>query len=141
MKSWTIRTVLAVMALLPFVSAQDISVKNTSSLIGNGRWAWTVYIDAPLPILDKVRCVEYHLHPTFPNPLHVVCERGQQEPFALHGNGWGEFNVVVKVTFLDGTVQPYNHWLTLSSSTATEPPPKKSVPKKRPPRPVGKQQG
>jgi transcription initiation factor IIF auxiliary subunit len=140
MKSLAIRTAVAVMALLPFVSAQDISVKNTSSVIGNGRWAWTVYIDAPPPTLDRVKCVEYHLHPTFPNPLHVVCERGQQEPFALHGNGWGEFNVVVKITFLDGTEQPYNHWLTLSRSAATEPPSKKSLLKKKPSRPASKPQ-
>ncbi len=130
---------LTVMALVPCVLAQDISVKNTSSTIGNGRWAWTVYLDAPSTTLDKVKCVEYHLHPTFPNPLQVVCERGQQQPFALHGSGWGEFNVVVNVKFIDGTEQQYNHWLKLSSSSPPEAP-KKPSRKKRPAVPIQKPQ-
>ena len=132
MKISAIRTGLAVTAFALCVSSQDISVENTSSPIGNGRWSWTVYLDAPSRTLDKVKCVEYHLHPTFPNPLQVVCERGQQQPFALHGSGWGEFNVVVNVKFIDGTEQHYNHWLKLSSSGVSEAP-KKSLPKKRPP--------
>lgn len=53
--------------------------------------------------LDKIKYVQYTLHPTFPNPIRVVCERGpnDQEPFALHGDGWGEFDVGVKVIFVD----------------------------------------
>jgi transcription initiation factor IIF auxiliary subunit len=140
MKFSAIRTVLAVIVFSLCVSAQDIAVENTSSPIGNGRWAWTVYLNASAPTLDKVKCVEYHLHPTFPNPLQVVCERGQQQPFALRGSGWGEFNVVVTVKFTDGTERQYSHWLKLSSSGASEAP-KKSLPKKRPAVPVQKPHG
>lgn len=56
---------------------------------------------------------------------------------ALHGSGWGEFNVVVNVKFIDGTEQQYNHWLKLSSSGVPEAP-KKSSRKKRPAVPVQK---
>lgn len=111
-------TALVVILLVPFVIAQDTSVKNTSSPIGNGRWSWTVFLDGPSPTLDKIKCVEYHLHPTFPNPLQVVCERGKQQAFALNGNGWGEFNVAVYVKFLDGSERSYNHWLSLTGTKA-----------------------
>ncbi len=129
--SLAVRTALMLMLLAPVAAAQDISIKNTSSPIGNARWQWTVYLDAPPATLEKIKCVEYHLHPTFPNPLQVVCERGQQQPFALNGSGWGEFNVAVKVQFLDGRVQSYDHWLALSAPPATVAP-KKSLRKRRP---------
>jgi transcription initiation factor IIF auxiliary subunit len=139
MSGLAIRAAVTLMLLGPSLAAQDISIKNTSSPIGNGRWQWTIYLDAASPILDRVKCVEYHLHPTFPNPLQVVCERGQEQSFALNGNGWGEFNVAVKVQFLDGSEKSYNHWLSLNSSGATKAP-KKPSRKRRPAQPLPKPQ-
>jgi transcription initiation factor IIF auxiliary subunit len=136
MNQLLIKAVLAIMFLLSVItpmSGQDITVKNTSSLVGNGRWQWTVYIDGAPSILDKVKCVEYTLHPTFPNPLRVICERGPHEPFALYGNGWGEFNVGVKIKFFDRKEQTYNHWLKLVEPSKVQPPqrPTRTVPPRK----------
>lgn len=81
---------------LPNISAaaQDISAANTSRYIGNGRWAWTIYIKAPPEVLSKVKCVEYKLHPTFPDPVPPICALGDARyPFGLDSNGWGTFVV------------------------------------------------
>ena len=36
-----------------------------------------VFIQAPPAVLSQIKCVEYTLHPTFPNPVRQVCDRGQ----------------------------------------------------------------
>ena len=118
----TMRTVAILTALLigtpctNIAAAQAVSVENTSSFVGNGRWDWTVYLRADKALLGEIKCVEYTLHPTFPNPLQVICERGNEEtPFALDGSGWGEFNVQITVKFTNRPPLQLTHWLKLSS--------------------------
>jgi hypothetical protein len=95
--------------------AADFRVDNSATYMGSKRWEWTVFIAATPAILSKVRCVEYELHPTFPNPLQVICDRGYDEnrAFPLNASGWGAFNIRVKVTFSDRPPQTLNHWLKL----------------------------
>ena len=50
-------------------------------------------------ILDKVECVVYHLHPTFPNPDRKVSDR--QNRFRLKTSAWGEFNLSADVYFVN----------------------------------------
>lgn len=100
---------------LPCV-AQQISADNTSRYIGNGRWDWTVFIKASKQVLDDIECVEYTLHPTFPNPIRRECSLGDPRyPFGHSTNGWGTFEIHIKVTFKDGTVRFLKHMLILEA--------------------------
>ena len=105
-----------ILVCTPVLWAQ-VKVNNSSSYIGNGRWQWTIFIEARPEVLDKVSCVEYRLHPSFPDPLQQVCAQGSKEAFALNGNGWGEFNVKVRVSFTDRREEVFDYWLKLASPT------------------------
>ncbi|MCP4409236.1 MAG: hypothetical protein GY807_16075 [Gammaproteobacteria bacterium] len=82
-------------------SRSKLKTKNTSTLVGDGRWDWTVFIDADKETLKRIQCVEYTLHKTFPNPVRKRCN--MQDRFALNTNGWGTFRIKVKALFKDGT--------------------------------------
>jgi len=64
------------MALLCGATARPafaaVAVANTSTYAGSGRWNWTIFIDADAATLRQIKCVEYTLHPTFPNPVRTV---------------------------------------------------------------------
>jgi transcription initiation factor IIF auxiliary subunit len=109
-------TTMILVSLLSAQPAQDVVVKNTSSFIGKGRWQWTLYVDAKQDVLEKIKCVEYTLHATFPNPIQVVCESGPNaaQAFPLPGDAWGEFDVRIKVTFTDRPTQSYVYRLRLA---------------------------
>jgi transcription initiation factor IIF auxiliary subunit len=117
---------LAGMCLILTLSAaaQEISTSNTSRYVGDGRWDWTVYIRAVPQVLSKIRCVEYKLHPTFPNPVRNVCSLGDPHyPFGLKSNGWGVFEISIKVIFRNSTVRHLRHMLKFEA-----PPVKDSLP-------------
>ena len=101
--------------------AQELRVRNTAQYVTGGRWDWTIYIEASAAELDRIRCVDYTLHPTFPNPKRQVCALGnRQQPFALKSNGWGTFEVAVAVRYKNGSVRQLKHMLDFSArSTAT----------------------
>jgi transcription initiation factor IIF auxiliary subunit len=109
-------TTMILVSLLSAQPAQDVVVKNTSSFIGKGRWQWTLYVDAKQDVLEKIKCVQYTLHPTFPNPIQVVCESGPDpaQSFPFTGDGWGEFDIKIKVTFTDRPPQSYVYRLRLA---------------------------
>ena len=96
--------------------AQDgVAVSNTSHFVGDGRWDWTVFVTAPPAVLSRIQCVEYTLHPTFPNPVRRVCVRGKSsQAFALSSNGWGEFTIAVRIFFRDGKKQRLDYPLKLA---------------------------
>ena len=61
-------------------------------------------------VLAQIRCVEYTLHPTFPDRIREICERGSsRQPFALTSRGWGTFQVQLRVFFKDGRTQSLTH--------------------------------
>jgi transcription initiation factor IIF auxiliary subunit len=93
-----------------------LAVSNTSRAVGDGRYDWTVFVFGTRVTSDEVKCVEYTLHPTFPNPIRRVCVRGSdiQHAFPLSSNGWGEFTIAVRVFFRDGTQQRLSYPLKLS---------------------------
>lgn len=94
----------------------DLAVNNISQRDERREnwWHWKVYIKGNNESLDKVQCVRYTLHRTFPNPIQEVCERGDTAyPFALTRSGWGEFNIRVRIFLRTGEVRDLEHWLRL----------------------------
>ncbi|KAI9894353.1 MAG: hypothetical protein M1814_003109 [Vezdaea aestivalis] len=65
-------------------------------------WSICVYVldnkgvEHPADIFSKV---EYHLHPTFPKPLHTL----HHAPFKIQEEGWGEFDMQIKLFPFDKT--------------------------------------
>lgn len=112
-------------------SAQPrLMFNNSATYLGNGRYDWTVYVDADAATLAKIRSVQYTLDPSFPNPVQTVTTR--QNKFALSANGWGEFTIYAKVRFTDGTTGSYRYRLNLLKA-------RKDVSSVPAPKDVGKQ--
>lgn len=111
--------------LFPLISAaQEISSGNTSRYLGNGRWEWRVFIKSSPQVLNEIRCVEYTLHPTFPNPTREVCSKGDPRyPFGLKTIGWGTFEIPIKITFRSGAMRflKQNHMLTFVAPPVEDP--------------------
>ena len=112
-----------VIATLPAaVSAQEITAANTSRYVGERRWEWTVFLQAAPQVLDGVRCVEYTLHPTFPDPVRRQCALGDPRfPFGLTTNGWGTFEISIKVVFKDGRERSLKHMLAFGVPAVDSP--------------------
>jgi transcription initiation factor IIF auxiliary subunit len=100
----------------------NISTDNTSHYMGNDEWEWTVFITASSNLLNEIKCVQYTLHSTFPNPNREICERGKStQAFPLTATGWGTFEIPIKVIFKDGRVQSLKHTLKFITPTVTQP--------------------
>jgi transcription initiation factor IIF auxiliary subunit len=130
MTSLTGRTAGASLLLLLIAgqaAAADVRVASTSSYLGKDRYDWKVYLVADPPVLDRIDHVEYILHPSFPDPVRTVTDRAHA--FALVSNGWGEFNILVKVFYRNGKTETLQHWLSLRSAT-----PARTAKPPRPPR-------
>lgn len=96
----------------PSLPAGEIGVDNTAESLGNNRWKWTVFVKADRQGMDRIKCVRYTLHPTFPNPVRLVCEKGDSEhPFGLSATGWGTFTVGVRVFMKDQSHVDLKHEL------------------------------
>ena len=87
----------------------NVTVENSSKEIEPGWWEWGIYIKGAPAELKRIHCVEYTLHPTFPNPVRLVCS--PTKGFLLTARGWGTFTVPVKVMLKDGTVRELSHTL------------------------------
>lgn len=75
-------------------------------------WKWTVYIQGSTQALNQIQCVQYKLHPTFPNPNREVCVRGKSnQAFPLTATGWGTFEIGIRVFLKNGQVQELKHQL------------------------------
>lgn len=75
---------------------QNRSTKVEGMKLGGYMWFdWTVFCSSPKEKLDLIEKVEYHLHPSFPEPIRVVTDK--TNGFALNGRGWGEFLIKIIV--------------------------------------------
>jgi hypothetical protein len=93
-------------------SSSALTVKNTAAKLNTNEWGWTIFVDGPDELLNRVECVEYTLHPTFRERVQKVCQRGEgQQPFSLSARGWGTFEVGVRVSWKDGSTQNLTHQL------------------------------
>lgn len=124
--------VLLISALLFIISprslsAQNITAHNTSKYLCNGRWEWTVFVQAPPQVLDGIRIVEYTLHPTFPNPVRKVNRIGDPRfPFGHTTIGWGTFEISIKVIFRNEEIRHLKHMLTFEAPPVEDPLPIKT---------------
>jgi YEATS family len=98
-------------------SAEFIQPDNTAQFIGNGRWNWTIFVRGSPQEISKIRCVVYHLHPTFPDPDRQVCDVGPDpaQAFAFSSNGWGTFTVGIDLIGKDGSVTRLSYPLRFSA--------------------------
>jgi YEATS family len=97
--------------------AQLIQADNTAQYMGNGGWDWTIFVRGSPEEISKIRCVVYHLHPTFPNPERQVCDAGSDpgRAFPLSSNGWGTFTVGIDLIGKDGSVRRLSYPLRFSA--------------------------
>jgi hypothetical protein len=90
-----------------------IETRNIATKIGKVRWRWSVFIESDSETLAMIDCVEYTLHPTFPDPVQKICNMGSPtQAFATHATGWGTFKIKLRVFFRDGTIRDLDHQLT-----------------------------
>lgn len=99
------------------VEKVQITAANVSSYMGNGLWDWTVFIAASDEVLSQIQYVEYTLHPSFSNPVQRVTTRGKEanKGFFFSANGWGTFQIPIKVVFKNGQARFLKHQLTFST--------------------------
>ncbi len=102
----------------------NLFIRQEASPSGEGRWNWAVWLDGSPDDLEEVAYVEYVLHPTFPNPVRKVTDRASK--FRMQTNGWGEFNIKVRIHFAedddedDEHVLVMDHWLELDEIAPTK---------------------
>ncbi|MGH9314635.1 MAG: pYEATS domain-containing protein, partial [Vicinamibacterales bacterium] len=102
--------------------AGDLRAANTSRYLDNGRWSWSIFLQGPRDRLDQIRCVQYSLHKSLPNPVRQVCAMGDpRQPFKLDAEAWGTFEVGIRVTFKDGRTQDLRHTLLLQAPRSASP--------------------
>lgn len=89
-----------------------LTIKQQASYEGEDRWSWAIWLDGPEAELATVEAVAYHLHPTFPNPKRRVTDAGSK--FRLEGAGWGEFTIVARLEYRDGSEEVLRHHLELA---------------------------
>lgn len=91
-----------------------LDVDNIALEKRRGWWEWTIFVKGEPETVEQIKCVEYTLHETFPNPVREVCERGNGEhPFPLTANGWGAFEIKVRIFLKNGRIQNLKHQLKL----------------------------
>ncbi|SCU81657.1 LAFA_0C06392g1_1 [Lachancea sp. 'fantastica'] len=72
---------------------------------------WTIFVKGPNgeDLSDIIKNVVFKLHETYPNPVRTV----EAPPFELTETGWGEFEINVKIHFVDAAgekpVSFYHH--------------------------------
>lgn len=72
---------------------------------------WTIFVRGPNgeDLSDIIKSVVFKLHETYPTPVRVV----DKPPFELTETGWGEFEINIKINFVDSasekTLSFYHH--------------------------------
>ena len=98
---------------------QKISVQNDASMSRRkGYYNWKVYLVGHRDTLLKIKEVVYTLHPTFANPVQKIKSSTKNKNFSYSASGWGEFDIKVKIVFVDKRRRPLYliHHLNLNSS-------------------------
>ena len=78
----------------------SIRISQESRYKGNERWNWSVWLEGPDRELDRIKCVDYLLHPTFLEPVRQISDR--RSKFRLNSSGWGEFMIYLNIKHKDG---------------------------------------
>lgn len=113
----------------PLVAGQEVKFNNCAEPINklssdsiSDKWRvfssdriyykWRVFVDEPQEDLNKIEEVQYLLHPTFPEPLHVRNNPG--DGFSVEASGCGEFWIQITITYKDGANINTRYHLDLS---------------------------
>jgi transcription initiation factor IIF auxiliary subunit len=96
---------------------RNVQVRNTYRYHGQGRYEWTVFVSESRRILDQIGCVEYTLHPTYPDPVRRVCEANGG--FRLTSDGWGEFTLFVRIEWKNQRATQQQYQLDLHTPRPT----------------------
>ena len=78
---------------------------------GQRYYRWRLFVEEPQDVRDRIKSVEYILHPTFPEPVQVRTDPGDN--FALETSGWGSFRAAIRIYFKDGTKEDTSYWVDL----------------------------
>lgn len=87
-------------------------IAQSEKYIGDDYWEWSVWMEAGSKNLDKIECVTYNLHYTFPEPVQI--KRKKENKFRLDSSGWGTFTIYARIIFKDKTVMDLQHELELT---------------------------
>jgi transcription initiation factor IIF auxiliary subunit len=88
-----------------------MQIRQSEEYIGDNWWNWSIWLEGASEELDAVDFVEWRLHPTFPNPIRRVSDRGTN--FRLDTGGWGVFPIHASVHLKDGKTETLRHYLEL----------------------------
>ena len=77
-------------------------------------YEWKVFLETDDATLAKIKEVEYLLHSSFPDRRRIMTNRDQN--FTLKSSGWGSFNILVTIRFIDGSAEKTTHFLDLRKS-------------------------
>ncbi|XP_048664253.1 YEATS domain-containing protein 4 [Marmota marmota marmota] len=72
---------------------------------------WTVYVK-PYRNEDMsayVKKIQFKLHESYGNPLRVVTK----PPYEITETGWGEFEIIIKIFFIDPNERPVSNFVSL----------------------------
>jgi len=94
------------------------SLKQKATYTGDNWWKWSVWVEGDKETLNRIEYVEYTLHPTFPQPVRRIEDRGSK--FRLDSEGWGEFTIRAQVIHKDGSKKSLKHWLELKTTAEGE---------------------
>lgn len=97
---------------MAYKMAQDYKYK------GDDWWEWSVWIDATKDEMNKIKFVEYTLHPTFTKPVKIIKDR--ETKFRLETAGWGIFTVYAQAVLQDGKKIDMEHELELFYDDGTQ---------------------
>ncbi len=90
-------------------------------------FAWCCYVRGANNegIAHFVKKVVFTLHPTFKNNVRTV----EEPPFEIQEQGWGEFEITVRIHFVDSSEKPVEiiHFLKLFNEDKTSQTPRKPI--------------
>lgn len=91
---------------------KELYSEQSYQYIGDDYWDWSIWIESKdEKVLDHIKSVTYHLHPTFPVPVRTTTNRN--EKFILETSGWGTFTIYIVVNFWDESIVELSHNLVL----------------------------
>ncbi len=86
-------------------------IEQTADYLGNGKWNWHAWIEAPSPELKNVESVVWYLHPTY---AHAVVETQDRDcKFEIKRSAWGRFLLRAEIKHRDGGITRLRRQLQL----------------------------
>jgi hypothetical protein len=108
----------ALVLTAPAGNAQSVVPQNTSTYLGNGQWAWTMFVTASPSVLKDISYVEYTLPPVPSNRVQKIDKIGDSRfPFAIKATALSAvFEVRVNVVFKNRRRYITKHMLKFEDS-------------------------